>query len=35
MPWLFPGNDEFWFATEKVDGTSTTFTLKRGKRGKK
>ena len=34
MPWLFPGNDEFWFATEKVDGTSTTFTLKRGKRGK-
>lgn len=34
MPWLFPGNDEFWFATEKVDGTSTTFTIKRGKRGK-
>lgn len=34
MPWLFPGNlDEKWIATEKVDGTSTTTTL-RGK-GKK
>lgn len=31
MPWLFPGNpDEKWIATEKVDGTSTTTTL-RGK----
>ena len=29
MPWLFPGNqEEVWIATEKVDGTSTTFTLK-------
>ena len=28
MPWLFPGNDEEWVATEKVDGTSTTFTMK-------
>ena len=29
MPWLFPGNpDEEYFATEKVDGTSTTFTMK-------
>ena len=28
MPWLFPGNDEEWIATEKVDGTSTTFTIK-------
>lgn len=28
MPWLFPGNDEEWIATEKVDGTSTTFTMK-------
>lgn len=31
MPWLFPGNpEETWIATEKIDGTSTTFTL-RGK----
>ena len=28
MPWLFPGGDEEWIATEKVDGTSTTFTMK-------
>ena len=29
MPWLFPGNpEEEWIATEKVDGTSTTFTMK-------
>ena len=29
MPWLFPGNpDELWIATEKIDGTSTTFTIK-------
>lgn len=27
-PWLFPGNDEEWVATEKVDGTSTTFTVR-------
>ena len=34
MPWLFPGNPkEEWIATEKIDGTSTTFTM-RG-RGKK
>ena len=34
MPWLFPGNpEEKWIATEKIDGTSTTFTM-RG-RGKK
>ena len=31
MPWLFPGDpEEEWIATEKIDGTSTTFTL-RGK----
>lgn len=30
MPWLFPGNpEEEFFATEKVDGTSTTFTMRR------
>ncbi len=35
MPWLFPGNpNEEWVATEKVDGTSTTFTMKRGKHNK-
>ena len=29
MPWLFPGNpEETWIATEKIDGTSTTFTIK-------
>ena len=28
MPWLFPGADEEYFATEKIDGTSTTFTMK-------
>ena len=29
MPWLFPGNpDEKWIATEKVDGTSTSATLR-------
>lgn len=28
MPWLFPGNDEEWIATEKVDGSSCTFTVK-------
>ena len=29
MPWLFPGNpDEEWIATEKIDGTSTTFTMR-------
>lgn len=28
MPWLFPGTDEEYIATEKIDGTSTTFTIK-------
>lgn len=32
MPFMFPGNpDEKWIATEKIDGTSTTFTMKRNK----
>lgn len=33
MPWLFSDpawHDTDWIATEKIDGTSTTFTLKRG-----
>ena len=34
MPWIL--NDEGdWIATEKIDGTSTTFTMKRGILGKK
>ncbi len=34
MPWIL--NDEGdWIATEKIDGTSTTFTMKRGMLGKK
>lgn len=34
MPWLFTDkdwHDTEWFATEKIDGTSTTFTIRRGK----
>lgn len=33
LPYLFPGrDDEEWIATEKIDGTSTTFTMKRNGR---
>ena len=31
MPWILADKSE-WIATEKIDGTSTTFTMKRGKR---
>ena len=32
MPFLFPGDPNTrWYATEKIDGTSTTFTMKRKK----
>ncbi len=34
MPWILKDTGK-WFATEKIDGTSTTFTMKRGKLGKK
>ena len=34
MPWVLK-NKEPWIATEKIDGSSTTFTMKRGKFGKK
>lgn len=34
MPWILNDNGD-WIATEKIDGTSTTFTMKRGKFGKK
>lgn len=30
LPNLFPPDDTPWMATEKIDGTSTTFTLKKG-----
>ena len=33
MPWILNSNDT-WIATEKIDGTSTTFTMKRGKFGR-
>ena len=35
LPNLFPGNDETWFATEKIDGSSTTFTMRQGPRKKR
>ncbi len=31
LPHLFPGDDTEWIVTEKIDGTSTTFTMKRKK----
>ena len=34
MPWIINSEDK-WIATEKIDGTSTTFTMKRGKFGRK
>lgn len=33
MPWILEDNGE-WVVTEKIDGTSTTFTMKRSKFGK-
>ena len=34
MPWILKNKDP-WIATEKIDGSSTTFTMKRKKFGKK
>jgi len=34
LPWILNDKSKTWIATEKVDGSSTTFTMKRGKRGK-
>ena len=34
LPQLFPPDETEWFVTEKIDGTSTTFTMKKDKRGK-
>ncbi len=33
MPWILNDTGK-WIVTEKIDGSSTTFTMKRGKRGK-
>ena len=35
LPQLFPPDNTEWFVTEKIDGTSTTMTMKRGRRKKK
>ena len=38
MPWVFEDpdwHDTDWIATEKIDGTSSTYTMKKGKFGKK
>ena len=32
LPHLFPGDNTEWIATEKIDGTSTTFTLRKFKK---
>jgi hypothetical protein len=32
LPQLFPPDDTEWFVTEKIDGTSTTFTMKKKRR---
>lgn len=32
LPYLFPGDGTEWIVTEKIDGTSTTFTMKRKRR---
>jgi hypothetical protein len=34
MPWILKDKEKKWIATEKIDGSSTTFTMKRGKWGK-
>ena len=32
LPYLFPGDDTKWIVTEKIDGSSTTFTMRRHRR---
>jgi len=34
MPWILKDKDKKWIATEKIDGSSTTFTMRKGKFGK-
>lgn len=31
LPYLFGSDNDIWIVTEKIDGTSTTFTMKRGR----
>lgn len=31
QPWRFPGDDTEWIATEKIDGSSSTFTMRQAK----
>ncbi len=34
MPWILADKNATWIATEKIDGSSTTFTMRKGKFGK-
>ena len=34
MPWILADKSATWIATEKIDGSSTTFTMRKGKFGK-
>ena len=34
MPWILKNKDNKWIATEKIDGSSTTFTMRKGHFGK-
>ena len=34
MPWILNDKSATWIATEKIDGSSTTFTMRKGKFGK-
>lgn len=34
MPWILENSKQLWIPTEKIDGTSTTFTMKRTAMGK-
>ena len=34
MPWILADKSTTWIATEKIDGSSTTFTMRKGKFGK-
>ena len=35
MPWVLADKSSTWIATEKIDGSSTTFTMRKGKLGKR
>lgn len=34
MPWILKDKEKQWIATEKIDGSSTTFTMRKGRFGK-